>query len=89
MHVKRTTLIKLQILLCSIVGLLIVLIGNELFFRFTLPYSETGKYFDEAQGVSYEEQGIIVYTLAFALCLLVLVVLCYWTLKSILALRKR
>lgn len=74
---------RVSILLCSLAGLLTVYTGKELFFRYTLPYSETGKYFDEANGVVYEEQAILVYGLASALCLFAFVIGCRWTLRQL------
>jgi len=80
---KKSTIIIGAILLCSLLALLTVNTGKELFFRYTLPYSETGKYFDEANSVVYREQAIFVYGLASALCLFAFVIGCRWTLRQL------
>ena len=79
----RKPFITLQILLCSLVGLLTVFTGKELLIRYTLPYYETGKYFDEQSVVIYQEQAILFYGIAFASWLFVLVMMCRWTLNTV------
>jgi hypothetical protein len=55
----------LQILLIAIFSILTIASGFLYVSRSMLPYSEAGRYFDEANAVVYHDQALIPYLLIF------------------------
>lgn len=80
---KRSVIITAQFSLCLITLLLAVVFGREFFLRNSLVSNEMGRYFDEGSVVVYHEQAIPFYGLSFVICLIALIIMCRWTLKTV------
>jgi hypothetical protein len=81
--IKKTGIFFVQLFVCFLIVLLTVFFGWEFFFRYTLQYGETGRYFDEENGVVHHEQAVSIYGLLFVSCLLTLAMMCRWILKTL------
>jgi ABC-type antimicrobial peptide transport system permease subunit len=80
---KRSVIIPAQFCLCLITLLLAVVFGREFFLRYSLVYNEMGRYLDEENVVVYHEQALPFYGLSFVICLIALIILYRWTLKTV------
>lgn len=80
---KRSVIITAQFFLCLITLLLTAVFGTEFFRRSSKGSNEMGRYFDEENVVVYHEQAIPFYGLSFVICLIALIILSRWTLKTV------